>query len=115
MGASVNATPSQPRNCGRQQHRPNVPQDSIEEWYRVNAAIPFLDHVITELDSQFSSLSLTCSRLLNLVPSVMCSNTHFDFAELLQLYKDDLPSPELFEQEFSRWKLKFSTSCYTST
>ena len=86
MGASVNVTPSRPRNCGRQQHRPNVPQDSIEEWYRVNVAIPFLDHVITELDSQFSSLSLTCSCLLNLVPPVMCSNTSFDSAELLRLY-----------------------------
>lgn len=45
---------SRPRIGGRQQHRANAPAESSEESYRRNIAIPFLDHIIQELDEQFS-------------------------------------------------------------
>lgn len=113
MGASVNVDPSRPRSCTRQRNRPNAEADSVEDWYRVNVAIPFLDHIIAELDSQFSQLAKTASQLLCLVPSVMSSSSSSsdsnNLDELVELYKDDLPSPELFNQEFSRWQHNFQT------
>ncbi len=54
MGESVNVDPSKPRSCARQRNRPNAAAENIEDWYRINVAIPFIDHIITELDSQFS-------------------------------------------------------------
>ena len=107
MGASINVDPSRPRSCARQRNRPNIATDSIEDWYKVNVAIPFIDHIIAELDSQFSQLANTASQLLCLVPSIMCNKTNIDTTELVKLYNNDLPSPELFEQEFSRWKQRF--------
>uniref|UniRef100_A0A1X7VGM0 DUF4371 domain-containing protein n=1 Tax=Amphimedon queenslandica TaxID=400682 RepID=A0A1X7VGM0_AMPQE len=48
MAASVNVQPSQPRICRQQVHHPNAATNAstIEEWYQINAAIPFLDHSI---------------------------------------------------------------------
>ena len=52
-----------------------------EEYYRKNVAIPFLDHLIVELDNQFSERSLF-SKLLGLVPSVLCSKHPLDHTEV---------------------------------
>jgi len=47
MASKVNATVLKPRNCRKQCHHPNADMENIEDWYRVNVAIPFLDHIIT--------------------------------------------------------------------
>ena len=41
MPATVNVQSSRPRSCARQRHRPNAEAETIEDWYRVNVAIPF--------------------------------------------------------------------------
>lgn len=104
MAAAVDIEPSKPRTCARQKNRPNAEAVTVEEWYKVNVAIPFLDHIITELDSQFLALAQTASRLLGLVPSVLCSREDLDISEAVELYRTDLPSPELFDQELARWR-----------
>ena len=104
MGVAVNVEPCKPRNCARQRHRPNADAESIEEWFRKNVAIPFLDHIITELDTRFSVLAQTSAQLLELVPSVLCSGKEFDLSAAEQVYAQDLPSPELLQQELTRWK-----------
>ena len=106
MAATVNVEPSKPRSCARQRHRPNADAETIEDWYRVNVAIPFLDHIIQELDSRFSGLAQTASKLLGLVPAVLCKR-EIDMTEVVQLYSNDMTSPELFMQELTRWKIKY--------
>ena len=64
MAKAVNVQPSKPRSCGRQRNRPNVVSTTIEEWYRINVAIPFIDYIITDLESRFSSLAKRASSLL---------------------------------------------------
>ena len=97
MAATVNVEPSKPRSCARQQHRPNADAETIEDWYRVNVAIPFLDHTNQELDFRFSALAQTASKLLGLVPAVLCKR-EIDMTEVIQLYSNDMTSPELFMQ-----------------
>ena len=104
MGTAVNVQPSKPRRFIRQRNRPNAEAETVQEWYRVNVAVPLLDHIIVELDSQFSSIAQTSARLLCLVPSVMCSQNDLNISEAVELYHNDLPSPELFDQEFTRWR-----------
>ena len=67
---AVNANISRPRNCRRQIHRPNAEVEGVEEWYRINVAIPFLDHIISELNTQFSFLAQTASKLYGIVPAM---------------------------------------------
>ena len=62
------------------------------------------------------------SKLLGLVPWVIQESqiTAQQLTDLVDLYKDDLPSPQLFFAEFERWKMKVpariitANSCATS-
>ena len=94
MAASVSVQPCKPRTCEWQRNRPNV-------------AIPFIDHIIADL---LSPLPRTASSLLHLVPSVLYTSTDVDFAEVVEMYSSDLPSPELFDQELSLWKHSFANT-----
>ena len=99
VATAVNVEPTTPRTCARQKNRLNAEAETVEEWYKtveewyktveewykVNFAVSFLDHIIAQLDSQFSALAQT-SQLLGLVPSVICSKSR----------------KELFDQEFTR-------------
>ena len=46
------------------------------------------------------------SSLLGLVPSVLCERDLPNVDDLIEAYKDDLPSAELLDQELLRWKIR---------
>lgn len=97
MAAAVNVEPTKPRTCARQKNRLNAEAETREEWYKVNFAVFFFpDHIVAQLDSQFSALAQT-TQLIGLVPSVICSKSR----------------KELFDQEFTRWHC--GKTCVTKT
>ena len=71
MAKAVNVEPSKPRSCSRQRNRPNVVECTVEEWYKINVAKPFIDHIISDLESRFSLHVKTASLLICLVPSLI--------------------------------------------
>lgn len=48
----VGTTPCMPRIVARQSQRNNVPATSSEEYYRRSVTIPFLDHILLEMNSR---------------------------------------------------------------
>lgn len=116
MAEKVGIVATAPRTTGRQLHRANAPAVDPKEYYHVNIAVPFLDHIISELDGQFSGLTMRVSKLLGLVPSVIQESqiTAQQLNDLVDLYKDDLPSPQLFFAEFQRWKIKVQAGIITA-
>ena len=106
MANKVGTEPSKPRIAGRQEHRSNTPSDTVEQYYLRNLCIPFLDTIIAELNAQFSTLTTTSVNILGLVPSVVCTQ-ETDLSKAVDMYKNDLLSPELFQQELFRWKVKW--------
>ena len=116
MAENVGILPTAPRTTGRLLHRANAPAVDTKEYYRVNVAVPFLDHIISELDCQFSGLTMRVSKLLGLVPSVIQESqiTNHELTDLVDLYKDDLPSPQPFFAEFERWKIKVQAAIITA-
>ena len=56
------------------------------------------------------------SKLLGLVPSVIQESqiTAQQLTDLGDLYKDDLPSPQLFFAEFECWKMKVQDRIITA-
>ena len=54
MAEKMGTEPCQPRTVKRQQHRSNIQVDAVFDHYKINIAIPFLDHVISDLYAQFS-------------------------------------------------------------
>lgn len=83
MANAVNTNISKPRNCCRQIHRPNAEVEGIEDWYRINVAVPFLDHIISELNAQFSSLAQSASKLYGIIPAILCSSKNVDLTEVI--------------------------------
>ena len=65
-----------------------------------------MDHIIQELDSKFAAIAKTTTKILGLVP-VVIRKKEMEMTEVVLLYSDDLPSPELFMQELTRWKFKY--------
>lgn len=59
LGTMVGTEESSPHLAGRQQHRRNIPADTVTDYYKRNLTIPLLDHIISELDSHFDSESST--------------------------------------------------------
>ncbi|XP_065678506.1 52 kDa repressor of the inhibitor of the protein kinase-like [Hydra vulgaris] len=66
--------PSKPRTCGQQTQRDNHQVDDISEYYRVTCSIPFLDHILTQLDSLFSLENLTLLDSFAIIPSNLISD-----------------------------------------
>ena len=119
----VGVEPKLPRVASRQMYKSNTPAQSPEDYFKRNNAIPFLDHIINNLDAKFDgaqiyicsliafylfqfllvAFSRTAASLLCLTPTVLCSE-EVDISEVVKMYHDDLPSPELIQPELQRWK-----------
>ena len=89
--------------------RANVEADKPEVYYRRSLTIPFLDHLIKELEERFSSNAKVATSELCLVPSVMSKkdNWQASMKDLASLYKADLPAPLSLTTELHCWKRKF--------
>ena len=70
--------------------------------------MPFLDHVASEMETRFGSVHQTQIKLLCLVPCTSVTCTSSSIKDVGELYRSDLPSPQLLSTEFSRWKISVS-------
>ena len=53
MASAVGVDPQKPRVVARQKNRANNPSETVEQHFRANIAIPFLDHVVESLNTKF--------------------------------------------------------------
>ena len=49
----IGVEPAKPRVAKRQTERSNNPSTTVEEHYRVNLAIPFIDHILENINTKF--------------------------------------------------------------
>ena len=112
LGQKVNASaPQLPRRCSRQTARGNTPGDTPEVYYRRTLSIPFLDELISHLETRFSDIQQKAIRGMRLVPTVLIdpSIPMCECQDLLDDYGDDLPSPSSLEAELTLWKHKWQS------
>lgn len=57
MGDPVGTSVDMPRATGQQQHRTSPATTTPSDYFKRSLAIPFLDHTISSLESQFSDLN----------------------------------------------------------
>ena len=109
MATKLSVEPAIPRTVARQMHRNNVPAENPEEYYRRVIAVPLIDRFISEMTFRFNSFNKTASKLLLLVPSIIChpDYNHLEITDLTNQYSDDLPNPDIIDQELRRWKRKW--------
>ena len=102
--------PTVPRMCGIQMHRENITAATPDEYYGQTITIPLLDHLLMELTSRFNQHAKKATMGLCLVPSVM-RKTHdwrHHVDSLVELFKEDLPSPLSVPSELHTWSIKFT-------
>ena len=59
LGEAVGTVPEKRRTCQKQTLRSNQGTNELEEYYRITLTVPFIDHIIAELDGRFSKDSFT--------------------------------------------------------
>ena len=102
--------PTVPRRCGRQRGRDNVPAEEPAEYYKRSITIPFLDHLVTQLQSRFSNDQQLVARGLSLVPAIMKdsgSSWKKHVMDLATVYEGDLPSADNMDMEIVCWETKW--------
>ncbi|XP_071810740.1 52 kDa repressor of the inhibitor of the protein kinase-like [Apostichopus japonicus] len=108
MAESVDTLPSMPRITTRQVHRSNAAASDPMPYYRVNLAIPFVEHIIE--NSLFSlDLAVKSTEAMGLVPTVLLdySSPPSSTRIIEEANSNDLHSSELLDMEVSMWKAKF--------
>ena len=89
-----------PRVVGRQQHQSNVEAGTPKDYYKRALTIPLLDHLISEMDTNFDpNYDAMMSSLLYVLPALLFSREGNPVQAALQYYADDLPSPQVFDVE----------------
>ena len=73
-----------------------------------------MDHLITELDNRFEEGTAgNIGELVQILPSELVSSSiqlkPSHFKDVLQLYKDDLPSAKALHTELDLWRMKWKS------
>jgi len=78
---------------------------SIEDFFKQTVAIPFLDHLISDVSFRFDAHTKQAASLQRIIPSLITTNlSHNDISEGVDFYSDDLPNAAIVDEELSRWK-----------
>ena len=107
MAENVGVLPSLPRTTQRQQHRTNPPADSVCEYYERVVTLPFLDHIIEQVNTRFSEGNLVSLDGFYAIPAkvVTCVDWKGKVKNFLNLHINDLPEPRYVETELNIWEV----------
>ena len=96
---------AKPRTATRQLNRENYNTESVEEYYRIALTVPFLDHMIQQLDFRFSDNQLTVYRGLSILPKNVLVDSEWrkNFKEFAEMYAEDLPCVGTLNTELDMW------------
>ena len=71
VAEEIGSVEEQPRTVQRQKHRANVPAESTEEFFKRNITIPFLDFLVSEMETRFSEQNRgAVVSIFSLIPKV---------------------------------------------
>ena len=90
MAAAVGQTIEKPRTCGRQAHRNNTAADSAHEYFLKALFVPFLEHLIADLQLRFQDVLKEVVGLQGLIPSRLSAYTDEQILKAAKTYEDDL-------------------------
>ena len=79
-------------------------------YYCHSISIPLFDHLLSEMQSCFSSHNQTALLGLSIVPSIIVNLSPHEFAkvhEFAKMYQNDLPSPHCVSSKLDCWKIKW--------
>ena len=78
MAANVGVSPTKRRICNIQRNRENYDSPDCQTYYQCAATIPFLDHVINQIDQQFTATTEKIVEGFVLIPSELIARIEKD-------------------------------------
>lgn len=105
----ANVSLSMPRLNTFQRNHGNHPRSTPSEHYTRSVIFPVYDHLISQLDSRFSTLARRCVDGLLLLPWSLPPATDDQLASILESFKALMPYPERFYQEIGAYRRKIET------
>ena len=111
LASATGITVVKPRTARVQCHRANAgaSDQSCSDYYKVNVYYPFVDHVISELDTRFSDHHEGLVAVQYLVPTLLSKLTQ-EKVELIKQYYGQYLSfeeREVLDTEITKWKKSF--------
>ena len=107
IATTSNVLVSKPRTTQRQQHRANVEAPTVGKYYELTVLVPFLDHILSDIESRFSRHVNKASLIQGLLPSFLLADSAVDsIQEAVDFYEEDLPNSDVVDEEFACWKAK---------
>ena len=102
LAKSFDISECMPRRCGRQTTRVNHTAKTPKQYWRISLYYPFLDHLITELESSLLT-SESHFHTQHLLPRAVDKITDDHVASIYEAYRADIDlSLEDFRREVSR-------------
>ena len=98
---------STPRQCRRQTKRTNVPSVTTDEYFKWAVFIPVIDHLMAELEFQFSCIQVNVTQGMYLIPENLSKMSNIERDQISNFFDWVLPSPATFNQEIELWKTKW--------
>ena len=97
------------RRCQQQTNRGNY-EGEPKDFYRNSIFIPYLDNVISQLESRFHQINLSSMHTLHLLLKNLDSLTREFQTDIFIYYGEELQNTDCFEQEVRLWKYFWSQS-----
>ncbi|XP_057310628.1 52 kDa repressor of the inhibitor of the protein kinase-like [Hydractinia symbiolongicarpus] len=96
----------------------NYVANGVKEYHKLAVAIPFIDHILQELDTRFSIDNLSVYSGFSIMPTTILSDEgrvlvgdqptwKVEFSKFIQRYRDDIPA--LSNLYAHMWKVKWRT------
>ena len=99
-----------PRRSHRQTQRSNLPATTAKEYRRLTVFIPFLDHLLCELNDRFTSSKSAVHGFWLLPVKTKKMDVKSVSADLLEAYHEDLPDVDSLFAELRMWKSKWEAA-----
>ena len=77
LAAKSDITPGIPGICQRQSHTSNFQRSDPKEYYKVAVLLPFIDHIIADIESRFTKHTQKVARLQGLLPTSLTQESSF--------------------------------------
>ncbi|XP_057299422.1 52 kDa repressor of the inhibitor of the protein kinase-like [Hydractinia symbiolongicarpus] len=111
---------SMKRRCSIQLYRENYVANGVKKYYKLAVAIPFIDHILQELDTRFSIDNLSVYSGFSIMPTTILSDEgrvllgdqptwKVEFSKFIQRYRDDIPALSNLYAQLDMWKVKWRT------
>ena len=95
--------------CKQQTNKENY-EGEPKDFYRNSIFIPYLDNLISQLESRFHQINLSAMHANHLIPKNLDSLTRKFQTDILTYYGEELQNTDCLEQEVRLWKCFWSLS-----